>query len=199
MNHNTSTTLCLLGLCVLSFGLAAQEKTSSDFLMRVLNPTRAPVKYGYLNDGEPFLLRKAPRRRPPAYALPALPITHDPQPLPLKAQVPAQPLNPANGGGQIPVQAATIPLRRVAPIRTITIQARPTFVSPALSGYSDNPPGSTQSTQNAFLNPEILRYFDTDSNGTYQSRIRLNGNSLFTLPSMNPLLQRGGSTTYQIK
>ncbi len=193
MNHNTLTALCSVGLLALPFGLPAQGKNASV----LLGPT--PAKPGYLNNGKPFSLRKAPRRRPPAYALPALPITHDPQPLPLKAQVPAQPLNPANGGGQIPVQAATIPLRRVAPIRTITIQARPTFVSPALSGYSDNPPGSTQSTQNAFLNPEILRYFDTDSNGTYQSRIRLNGNSLFTLPSMNPLLQRGGSTTYQIK
>jgi hypothetical protein len=193
MNHNTLTALCSVGLLALPFGLPAQGKNASV----LLGPT--PAKPGYLNNGKPFSLRKAPRRRPPAYALPALPITHDPQPLPLKAQVPAQPLNPANGGGQIPVQAATIPLRRVTPIRTITIQARPTFVSPALSGYSDNPPGSTQSTQNAFLNPEILRYFDTDSNGTYQSRIRLNGNSLFTLPSMNPLLQRGGSTTYQIK
>ena len=53
--------------------------------------------------------------------------------------------------------------------------------------------------QNAFLNPEILQYFNADANGTYRSRIRLDANSLFTLPSMNPLLQRSGSTTYQIK
>ncbi len=193
MNHNTLTALCSVGLLALPFGLPAQGKNASV----LLGPT--PAKPGYLNNGKPFSLRKAPRRRPPAYALPALPIAHDPQPLPLRTQVPAQPLNPAKGGGQIPAQAATIPVRRVAPIRTITIQARPTFVSPAGFGYSGNPTGSTQSPRNAFLNPEILRYFNADSNGTYQSRIRLNGNSLFTLPSMNPLLQRGGSTTYQIK
>jgi len=193
MNHNALTALSLMGLLALPFGLNAQGKNALGML------GRAPAKPGYLNAGAPFSIRKAPRLRPPAYALPALPITHDPQPLPLRAQVPAQPLNPANGEGQMPVQAPTIPAKRVAPIRTITIQARPTFVSPALSGYSGNPASSTQSPQNAFLNPEILRYFDADSNGTYQSRIRLNGNSLFTLPSMNPLLQRGGSTTYQIK
>ncbi len=193
MNHNTSTAWCLLGLLAFPVGLYAQEKTALGMLRHT------PAKPGYLNNGEPFSLRKAPQRRPPAYALPALPIAHDPQPLPLKAQAPAQPLNPAEGGGQNPLPAATIPLRRAVPIRTITIQAQPNFVSPAGSGYSNNLNGSTQSSANTFLNPEILRYFNADSNGTYQSRIRLNGNSLFTLPSMNPLLQRGGSTTYQIK
>jgi len=199
MNHTTLIALYFTGLLALTFELPAQEKTTSGFLGRVLNPTREPAKYGYLNNGEPFSLRQAPIMRPPAYALPPLPITPDPQPLPLTAQVPAQPLNPAKDGEQTPVSRATIPAMRVAPIRTFTMQTRPTFVSPNLSGYPGNPAGSTQSPQNAFLNPEILRYFDADSNGTYQSRIRLNGNSLFTLPSMNPLLQRGGSTTYQIK
>ena len=51
----------------------------------------------------------------------------------------------------------------------------------------------------AFLNPQILRYFNVDANGTYQSRILLNGSSLFTLPTMNPLSQRGSSATYQVK
>ena len=51
----------------------------------------------------------------------------------------------------------------------------------------------------AFLNPKIYRYFEGDANGTIQSRIRLKDNSLFTHPSLSPLLRRQGSTTYQIK
>jgi len=37
-----------------------------------------------------------------------------------------------------------------------------------------------------------------DANGTYQGGL-LPGSSLFTLPTLNPLLQRGSSATYQIK
>ena len=94
---------------------------------------------------------------------------------------------------------------RVAPIQPFTIEARPTFVAPGQMIQSGSPAGMNVSglrqvtPQNAFLNPEILQYFNADANGTYRSRIRLDANSLFTLPSMNPLLQRSGSTTYQIK
>ena len=148
-------------------------------------------------------MRKAPQLRPPAYALPALPIAPDPQPLPLAASTPAQPLNPAQGGGRPPAPGITIPAMRVAPIQPFTIEARPTFVAPGQMIQSGAPAGMNVSglrqatPQNAFLNPEILQYFNADANGTYRSRIRLDANSLFTLPSMNPLLQRSGSTTYK--
>ena len=161
-------------------------------LLMVLNLMlpAAPPKPGYLNRGTPFGLRKMDRTRPPVYSLPPLKITPDPQPRPLTSGNPAQPLNPA-----------AIPAMTVPPTQQFKMEAR-TFFLPTPAMIS--PFGQLQATgvnpaTGAFLNPQILRYFNVDANGTYQSRILLNGSSLFTLPSMNPLSQRGSSATYQVK
>ena len=150
----------------------------------------APPKPGYLNRGTPFGLRKAARTRPPVYSLPTLPITPDPQPVPLTSSNPAQPLNPA-----------AIPAMTVPPTQQFKMEARTFFLpTPAMiSPYGQLQATGVNPATGAFLNPQILRYFNVDANGTYQSRILLNGSSLFTLPSMNPLSQRGSSATYQIK
>ena len=150
----------------------------------------APPKPGYLNRGTPFGLRKMDRTRPPVYSLPPLKITPDPQPRPLTSSNPAEPLNPA-----------AIPAMTVPPTQQFKMEAR-TFFLPTPAMIS--PFGHLQATgvnpaTGAFLNPQILRFFNVDANGTYQSRILLNGSSLFTLPSMNPLSQRGSSATYQVK
>ena len=198
-------TLALTTLLAMNLVSAEIDRPRGGLKLSSLTITQAQAKPGYLNEGEPFALRKAPQLRPPAYALPALPIAPDPQPLPLAASTPAQPLNPAQGGGRPPAPGITIPAMRVAPIQPFTIEAQPTFVAPGQMIQSGAPAGINVSglrqatPQNAFLNPEILQYFNADANGTYRSRIRLDANSLFTLPSMNPLLQRSGSTTYQIK
>ena len=155
----------------------------------------APPKPGYLNRGTPFGLRKTERSRPPVYSLPLLAITPDPQPLPLTSSNPAQPLNPAGA------PAPAIPALTVPATQPYKVEARTIFYhTPAMVG----PFGQSQVTggnpaTGAFLNPQILRYFDVDANGTYQSRILLNGSSLYTHPTMNPLLQRGGSATYERK
>ncbi len=198
-------TLALATLLAMNLVSAEMDRPQGGPKLRSLTITQSQAKPGYLNDGEPFALRKAPQLRPPVYALPALPIAPDPQPLPLAASTPAQPLNPAQGGGQPPAPGITIPAMRVAPIKPFTIEAKPTFVAPGQMIHGGSPTSTTMpglrpaTPQNAFLNPEILQYFNADANGTYRSRIRLDANSLFTLPSMNPLLQRSGSTTYQIK
>lgn len=195
MKNNSILAVSCTGLLILSFITTAQEpKKSGGIFRRIMNPTQSPAISGYLNYGEPFSLRKAAPLRPPAYALPTLPITPDPQPLPLITQAPAQPLNPVKEGQQPNAVKATSPSIQIPPIRTFLIEAKPTFVPRVMAGS-----GVQTHPQNPYLNPEILRYFGADANGTYQSRLRLNGSSLFTLPTMNPLLQRGGSTTYQIK
>lgn len=158
-----------------------------------------PATPGYLNYGEPFSLRKAPQLRPPVYALPELPISPDPQPLPLSSQVPSQPLNPANRQSEQAAPNAGSSIMPVLPIRPFTIQAQSVLVSPAIGAPLAVPGAEEQALQNPFLNPEIFRYFNPDANGTYQSRLRLNNRSLFTQPSFNPMLQRRSSTTYQIK
>ncbi len=204
MHTHRPITLALATLLVLTM-LSFSADRQRDPKLRKLMTTQAPAQPGYLNAGEPFSLRKAPQLRPPAYALPALPIAPDPQPLPLAASTPAQPLNPAQGGGQPPAPGITIPAMRVPPIQPFTIEAKPTFIAPGHMMQPGAVPGQIVagiqpvSPQNAFLNPEILQYFNADANGTYRSRLRLDANSLFTLPSMNPLLQRSGSTTYQVK
>jgi len=197
MKTNPILAISCIGLLALNFMTAAQEpKKSGGIFRRIMSPTPAPVKSGYLNYGEPFSLRKAAPLRPPAYALPTLPITPDPQPLPLITQAPAQPFNPVKGGQQPTAVRATTHSLQIPPIRPFIIEAKPTFVPRVMSGSGVQ---SQTYPQSPYLNPEILRYFGADANGTYQSRLRLNGSSLFTLPTMNPLLQRGGSTTYQIK
>ena len=134
-------------------------------------------------------------------ALPSLPITPDPQPLPLAALKPAQPLNPAGVQGQETptTPKATIPAMQVPSIRPLTIRAESTFVAPSSGIHSAISVPAQLPLRNAFLNPKIYRYFEGDANGTIQSRIRLKDNSLFTHPSLSPLLRRQGSTTYQIK
>jgi len=162
---------------------------------------------GYLLRGAPFKLRSARNTRPPAYALPPLPITPDPQPMALAAGNPAQPLNPAQAGpppAMIP--GAGVPGGQP---RFIVEAVTPLIPAPAIMSAPgmlpgvpsvQAMPGLPQATQSTFLNPQILRYFNADANGTYQSRIMLNGSSLFTLPALNPLVQPGGSrSTYQIK
>ena len=155
----------------------------------------APPKPGYLNRGTPFGLRKAKRTRPPVYSLPLLTITPDPQPLPLTSSNPAQPLNPAG------TPAPTIPAMPIPATQPFKVEARTIFYhTPAMVGPFGQPQATgVNPATGAFLNPQILRYFDVDANGTYQSRILLNGSSLYTHPTMNPLIQRGGSATYQIK
>ena len=185
-----------------TFVLPSAEQSKRTLWSRLKSPLPlyAPAKPGYLNNGEPFSLRKAPPLRPPAYALPPLPITPDPQPKPLATLKPVQPLSPAGAQGQAPTAPkATIHAMQVPPIRTLTIRAESNFVSPSPGVYSAIPGFTQPPTPNAFLNPEIFRYFDRDANGTLQSRIRLNGGSLFTLPNLSPLLRRQGSTTYQTK
>ena len=157
----------------------------------------APPKPGYLNRGTPFGLRKAARTRPPVYSLPSLPITPDPQPLPLTSSNPAQPLNPADAAAP----KVTIPAMMVPPTQSFKMEARTMFLdTPAMVGPFGQPRAvGVNPATGAFLNPQVLRYFNVDANGTYQSRILLNGSSLYTLPTMNPLLPRGSSATYQIK
>jgi hypothetical protein len=168
-------------------------------LLMVLNLMlpAAPPKAGYLTRGTPFGLRKADRTRPPVYSLPPLPITPDPQPLPLTSGNPAQPLNPAG----TPAPRVTIPAMTVPTTQPFKMEARTIFLpTPAMvSPFGQPQAAGVNPATGAFLNPQILRYFNMDANGTYQSRILLNGSSLFTLPSMNPLSQRGSSATYQIK
>lgn len=205
MQPSRPMTMTLATLLAINLMSAETNRPLGGPKLRSLAINQAPAKPGYLNEGEPFALRKAPQLRPPVYALPSLPIAPDPQPLPLAASMPAQPLNPAQDEGQPPVAGVTIPAMRVAPIQPFVIEANPTFVGPGQMIQPSTPTGMAVSglqsatPQNAFLNPEILQYFNADANGTYRSRIRLDANSLFTLPSMNPLLQRSGSTTYQIK
>ena len=195
---------CIAALMALCLVLPSAERIKMRKL-RSLTITQAPAHPGYLNDGEPFALRKAPQLRPPAYALPALPIAPDPQPLPLMSSRPAQPLNPAKVGAPVPGEGAIVRpcllLRssRFASRRSHVYRAnnsRPTGLEHPRCRIWDN---YSKSHIEHFLNPEILQYFNADANGTYRSRILLNGSSLFTLPSMNPLLQRSGSTTYEIK
>ncbi len=150
----------------------------------------APPKPGYLNRGTPFGLRKMDRTRPPVYSLPPLKITPDPQPRPLTTSNPALPLNPA-----------AIPSMTVPPTQQFRMEAR-TIVLPTpamISPFGQPQATGVNSATGAFLNPQILRYFNVDANGTYQSRILLNGSSLYTLPSLNPLSQRGSSATFQVK
>tara|TARA_B100001123_G_scaffold108436_1_gene126264 strand:- start:670 stop:1248 length:579 start_codon:yes stop_codon:yes gene_type:complete len=190
---------CATVLITSTLVLSSAESNKRSIFKALSSPLTAPAESGYLNNGEPFLLRKAAPFRPPAYALPPLPITPDPQPLPLAALKPVQPMNPAGTQQGASTSQTTIPAMQMPSIRPLTVKVEPTFVSPALGAHSAVGQSAQLSHRNAFLNPEIFRYFNGDANGTMKSRIRLNDNSLFTLPNMSPLLRRQGSTTYQIK
>jgi len=178
-------------LAVLALSLPAGER-GGRFLKRIV-----PAGPGYLNRGAPFQLKTGARSRPPVYSLPSLPINPDPQPIPLASRQPAQPLNLAgapagSGAGGVPIPVA--PVHGAPPFQ---IQSK-TFLMPALpsaaGGTSAN--GGTN-TASAFLNPQILRYFNLGGNTNYQSRLLFDQNSRFNLPSQNPMMRRGSSATYE--
>jgi len=182
-------------LALLSLPLPADERGGS-FLKRVV-----PAEPGYLNRGVPYNLRTGARSRPPVYSLPSLPINPDPQPIPLASRQPAQPLNPADAPGLGGATGAPIPVALVPGARPFTTESRtfimPTLPFPAGGGYT---PGSA-STNNAsaFLNPQILRYFNLGGSTNYQSRLLFDQNSHYNLPSQNPMMRRGSSATYEIR
>jgi hypothetical protein len=160
--------------------------------LNLMLPAAPPPKPGYLTRGTPFGLRKADRTRLPLYSLPPLPITPDPQPLPLTSSNPAQPLNPAG---------ATIPTMTNPATQPFKVEAKTYFLpTPAMmSPFGQPQVAGMNPAMGAFVNPQFLRYFDVDANGTLPSRILINGSSLYTHPTMNSLSPRGSSATYQRK
>ena len=156
---------CAVVLIVATFILTSAERKKKSIWRSITSPLTAAPEPGYLNNGEPFSLRKAAPLRPPAYALPPLPITPDPQPLPLEALKPAQPLNPAGIQGQETpaTPKATIPAMQVPSIRPLTIRAESTFVAPSSGIHSAISAPTQLPLRNAFLNPRIYRYFEGDA------------------------------------
>ncbi len=164
--------------------------------MLFAEPPPAPAQPGYLKRGAPFGLRKAPRTRPPVYTLPTLPIYPDPQPQALTSINPAQPLKGANDANPLPMVSMIL----APPTKGMKLEAKTVFqpMTPMMTLPGTPQTGGAGSAMGAYLDPQILRYFNVDANGTYQGGL-LPGSSLFTLPTLNPLLQRGSSATYQIK
>ena len=183
-------------LALLSISLPADEQ-GGRILKRVV-----PAGPGYLNRGAPYNLRTGARSRPPVYSLPSLPINPDPQPIPLASRQPAQPLNPANAPGLGGATRAPIPVAPVPGARPFTVEAK-TFMMPTLpfsaGGNYAAPPGGCTNNASAFLNPQILRYFNLGGSTNYQSRLLFDQNSHYNLPSQNPMMRRGSSATYEIK
>ena len=180
-------------LALLSISLPADEQ-GGRILKRVV-----PAGPGYLNRGAPYNLRTGARSRPPVYSLPSLPINPDPQPIPLASRQPALPLNPADAPGLGGAVGAPIPVAPVPGARPFTTEAR-TFIMPAMpmpagGGYTPGAGGTNNAS--AFLNPQILRYFTLGGSTNYQSRLLFDQNSLYNLPSQNPLMRRGSSATYE--
>ena len=183
-------------LALLSISLPADEQ-GGRILKRVV-----PAGPGYLNRGAPYNLRTGARSRPPVYSLPSLPINPDPQPIPLASRQPAQPLNPANAPGLGGATRAPIPVAPVPGARPFTVEAK-TFMMPTLpfsaGGNYAAPTGENTNNASAFLNPQILRYFNLGGSTNYQSRLLFDQNSRYNLPSQNPMMRRGSSATYEIK
>ena len=183
-------------LALLSISLPADEQ-GGRILKRVV-----PAGPGYLNRGAPYNLRTGARSRPPVYSLPSLPINPDPQPIPLASRQPAQPLNPANAPGLGGATRAPIPVAPVPGARPFTVEAK-TFMMPTLpfsaGGNYAAPTGENTNNASAFLNPQILRYFNLGGSTNYQSRLLFDQNSRYNLPSQNPMMLRGSSATYEIK
>lgn len=183
-------------LALLSLSLPADEQ-GGRILKRVV-----PAGPGYLNRGAPYNLRTGARSRPPVYSLPSLPINPDPQPIPLASRQPAQPLNPANAPGLGGATRAPIPVAPVPGARPFTVEAK-TFMMPTLpfsaGGNYAAPTGENTNNASAFLNPQILRYFNLGGSTNYQSRLLFDQNSHYNLPSQNPMMRRGSSATYEIK
>ena len=155
-------------------------------------PPPAPAQPGYLKRGAPFGLRNAPLTRPPVYPLPALTIFPDPQPRALTSINPAQKLNNAAD------PMAIVPIIFPPPVKGMKLETKTMIFPMAMSPTGILRAGGANTAMGAYLDPQILRYFNVDANGTYQGGL-LPGSSLFTLPTMNPLLQRGSSATYQRK
>jgi hypothetical protein len=182
-------------LALLNLSLPADER-GGGFLKRVV-----PAGPGYLNRGAPYNLRTGARSRPPVYSLPSLPINPDPQPIPLASRQPAPPLNPADAPGLGGAIGTPIPVAPVPGARPFTTEAR-TFIMPAMlmpegSGYTPRAEGTNNAS--AFLNPQILRYFNLGGSTNYQSRLLFDQNSHYNLPSQNPMMRRGSSATYEIR
>lgn len=183
-------------LALLSLSLPADEQ-SGRILKRVV-----PAGPGYLNRGAPYNLILGARSRPPVYSLPSLPINPDPQPIPLASSQPAQPLNPANAAGLGGATGVPIPVSPVPGARQFTVEAK-TFMMPTLpfspGGNYATPTAGGTNNASAFLNPQILRYFNLGGSTNYQSRLLFDQNSRYNLPSQNPMMRRGSSATYEIK
>lgn len=183
-------------LALLSLSLPADEQ-GGRILKRVV-----PAGPGYLNRGAPYNLRTGARSRPPVYSLPSLPINPDPQPIPLASRQPAQPLNRANAPGLGGATGTPIPVAPVPSARPFTVEAK-TFMMPTLpfstGGNYAAPTGGSTNNASAFLNPQILRYFNLGGSTNYQSRLLFDQNSHYNLPSQNPMMRRGSSATYEIK
>ena len=156
-------------------------------------PPAAPTQPAYLNRGAPFALRQAPRTRPPVYSLPPLPIHTDPQPKALTSINPAQQLNAAAN----PVPIIPAPTHAGMKLETKTV-VFPIAMAPMMNPTGTPQAGGAGSSVSGYLDPQILRYLNVDANGTYQGGL-LPTSSLFTLPTLNPLLQRGSSATYERK
>jgi hypothetical protein len=70
---------------------------------------------------------------------------------------------------------------------------------PMLAGGGYTPGGGGTNNASAFLNPQILRYFNLGGSTNYQSRLLFDQNSRYNLPSQNPMMRRGSSATYEIR
>ena len=196
MNYKSIFNLLGILLALFSISLPADEQ-GGRILKRVV-----PAGPGYLNRGAPYNLRTGARSRPPVYSLPSLPINPDPQPIPLASRQPAQPLNPANAPGLGGATRAPIPVAPVPGARPFTVEAK-TFMMPTLpfsaGGNYAAPTDGSPNNASAFLNPQILRYFNLGGSTNYQSRLLFDQNSRYNLPSQNPMMRRGSSATYEIK
>ena len=78
----------------------------------------------YLNRGTPFDLRKTDRTQPPVYPLPPLPITPDPQPLPLTSSVPIAPQTPVTPPKAVK-SAPALPESKSAEANPVKINPKP--------------------------------------------------------------------------
>jgi hypothetical protein len=195
-----SFALALLAVLTLSLPLTLPAAERGGRLLKRI----VPAGPGYLNRGAPYNLRTGARSRPPVYSLPSLPINPDPQPIPLASRQPAQPLNPANApglGGGAGAMGAPIPVAPVPGARPFMVQAQsmmmPTLPLPAGGGFHSRGTGTNNAS--AFLNPQILRYFNLGGSTNYQSRLMFDQNSLYNLPSQNPMMRRGSSAAYEIR
>ena len=143
-------------------------------------------------------MKTGARSRPPVYSLPSLPINPDPQPIPLASREAAQPLNPAGAPGQGGAVGTPIPVAPVPGVAPFKVESKSFLMTPSLP-FPMGAMGGGAGTNNAsaFLNPQILRYFNLGGSTNYQSRLLFDQNSFFNLPSQNPMRRQGSSATYE--